>query len=576
MSLFDSASICITPNGVKEGKLYSIKPTDGSGDLSVTRATTATRVNSAGLVEVVPYNLFTYSQDFSNANWSKLNTTFSSDTLTASAGSATKLIFQNQITQGSQTVFFDVEYVSQQWIQIGVGTGASDIGYVNFNIQNKTIGTQGGGFVGSIVDYGTYVRIIVNINTTDKTSVFLCFVDSGTSSRADSTSSTGAIKLYKSQLVQGSSAKDYYPTTTRLNIPRLDYTNGSCPSILVEPQRTNLSTHSENMGDASWQKYRAIITDNVINSPSGILNADKFIATSTLGTHELVKVSTTSTATVYTRSVFVKVGEYNTFEMYEVNSAKGQFFNLLTQTISAPLTPGVSSATSSKIENFGNGWFKCSITYTSVGLVDVLVMGLYNGSLIFTGDNTSGLYVWGAQLEAGSYSTSLIPTQNSSVTRNSDQISKTGISSLIGQTEGTIFTEIKLQNVDSNSVYAVLSSGSFANSILIGKESGVTPNKLLLYINASGTNILNNTSISLTSDYIKCAIAYKSGNWAAYVNGNLIASGSSTFSFSSSLDRFGFANDGAVSVSIDKIEVKSATLWKERLTNEQLAQLTTI
>ena len=64
MSLFDSASLVVTPNGYKEDKLYSIKPTDGSGDLVVTRATTATRVNSDGLIEQVPYNLFTYSEDF--------------------------------------------------------------------------------------------------------------------------------------------------------------------------------------------------------------------------------------------------------------------------------------------------------------------------------------------------------------------------------------------------------------------------------------------------------------------------------------------------------------------------------
>ena len=71
MSLFDSASLVVTPNGIKEDKLYSIKPTDGSGDLVVTRATTATRVNSDGLIEVTPYNLFTYSEQFDNASWVK-------------------------------------------------------------------------------------------------------------------------------------------------------------------------------------------------------------------------------------------------------------------------------------------------------------------------------------------------------------------------------------------------------------------------------------------------------------------------------------------------------------------------
>jgi len=86
MSLFDSASLCITPNAYKEDKLYSIKPTDGSGDLVVTRATTATRVNSAGLIEQVPYNLFQYSQNLADASW---GTFAASGTITRTANYAT-------------------------------------------------------------------------------------------------------------------------------------------------------------------------------------------------------------------------------------------------------------------------------------------------------------------------------------------------------------------------------------------------------------------------------------------------------------------------------------------------------
>jgi len=71
MSLLDTASLIVTPNGYKEGKLYSVIPSDGSGDMSVTRATTATRVNSAGLVELMPYNLLSYSEQFDNAAWTK-------------------------------------------------------------------------------------------------------------------------------------------------------------------------------------------------------------------------------------------------------------------------------------------------------------------------------------------------------------------------------------------------------------------------------------------------------------------------------------------------------------------------
>ena len=86
MSLLSQASLCVTPNAYKEGKLYSVIPSDGSGDMSVTRATTATRVNSAGLVELVPYNLLNYSQSFDNAAWVKSNATISANTIASPSG----------------------------------------------------------------------------------------------------------------------------------------------------------------------------------------------------------------------------------------------------------------------------------------------------------------------------------------------------------------------------------------------------------------------------------------------------------------------------------------------------------
>ena len=73
MSLLNDASLILTPNAVKEGKLYSIIPSNGNGDMTVVRATTATRTNELGLIEPTPYNLVTYSENFSNIIWQKLN-----------------------------------------------------------------------------------------------------------------------------------------------------------------------------------------------------------------------------------------------------------------------------------------------------------------------------------------------------------------------------------------------------------------------------------------------------------------------------------------------------------------------
>ena len=89
MSLLEQASLIVTPNGFKESKLYSVIPSDGSGDMTVVRATTATRVNENGLIEVTPYNLFTYSEQFDNASWVKERITITTNATTAPNGTLT-------------------------------------------------------------------------------------------------------------------------------------------------------------------------------------------------------------------------------------------------------------------------------------------------------------------------------------------------------------------------------------------------------------------------------------------------------------------------------------------------------
>jgi hypothetical protein len=585
MSLFDSASLVVTPNGVKEGKLYSIKPTDGSGDLVVTRATTATRVNSAGLVELVPYNLFEYSEQFDNSFWTKNDCSVSANAIAAPNGTLTadKLVENssnsvhlintpnNSVPTGSNTLSVYAKADTRNWILLYLFDGVLGSLTAYFNVSNGTLGTIASGLTASIdsVGNGWYRCSITRTQANAGNGGYgLASADNVASYTGNGTS--GAY-FWGGQLVAGTSAKDYLKTETRLNIPRLDYTNGTCPSILVEPQRTNLSTYSEDLGNASWEKYRAIITDNVINSPSGILNADKFIATANNGTHEIVKVTVVGTSTVYTRSIFAKVGEYNTFEMYEINSAKGQIFNLATKTISAPQTAGISAATSAKIEDYGNGWLKCSMTYTSVGLADILVIGLYNGSLIFTGNGTSGLYLWGAQLEAGSYATSYIPTVASSVTRNADLISKTGISSLIGQTEGTIFVNFVKTHIQDESLLLMI----YDNSNVSGKRLQIVldSNHFLFYAQKDPSFALGTPNIPIANGNHKIAVSYGSNGYKVYLNGVSVYTNASAVVPETNSFNLGSFPVGVVPISDG---IKIAGLFKRQLTNSELETLTTI
>jgi hypothetical protein len=160
-----------------------------------------------------------------------------------------------------------------------------------------------------------------------------------------------------------------------------------------------------------------------------------------------------------------------------------------------------------------------------------------------------------------------------------DVCNKYSISSLIGQTEGTLFGQMAFPNLGSNggSSYIYFTDGSFTNSVVIGREPASPNSKFMFYINAGGTNILNNQANNLQSGFVKMAIAYKSGNWAAYLNGTLVASGTSTFTFNATMSRFGIgANDGAITITGDSMIASQAVLFPTRLTNAELASLTTI
>jgi hypothetical protein len=594
MSLLDTASLIVTPNAYKEDKLYSVVPSDGSGDMSVVRATTATRVNSAGLVELVPYNLVQYSEQFNNAAWTKTDTTVTANATTApdgtltadrlieSATTNTHRILQSISTSGTNTYSIYVKYNGRRYFGIRFFADASNYSAQLFDVQNGVIGNKLESGITSTatmtsVGNGWYrCSIVANVSSIN----FLTFLS--TTNVVDNAvgnvytgDGTSGVFLWGAQAELGL-ITTYQRTETRLNIPRLDYSNGSCPSLLVEPQRTNLLQRSEDFSNAYWFKNALTITTNTVTAPNGTLTADSIVE-NTANTDHYVSTagSLTLTAAPYTFSIYCKKAtrDWININLYNGTDVKAAWFNLNTGTIGT-----VQSGLTASITDVGNGWYRCSITRTmstGINYCGISPQITDNGGT-YLGNGLTAAYIWGAQLELGSYATSYIATTSASVTRNADVIFKTGISSLIGQTEGTLFCEIKLQNVNSASTYVGMTSGTFANGILIGKEAGVTPNKLVFYIFANGSAILNNTSIALSSSFVKCAIAYKSGNWAAYANGSLVASGTSTFTFSASVNRFGFGSNAAFAALDDEIEVKQTAIWKTRLTNAELAQLTTI
>jgi hypothetical protein len=581
MSLFDDASVVITPSGYKEGKLYSIKPTDGSGDLSVTRATTATRVNSAGLVEVVPYNILTYSNTFTNTNWIKNACTITANSIISPDGTqnASKLvestandshhIYQNAVASGLNTFSFYAKAGERNFVYAyadSVGQGKC------FDLQNGTIGANiiaapTNATITSVGNGWYRCTITLNIASSSALRIGACSANGTFSYLGNGTS---GIYIYGAQLVSGTSAKDYLRTETRLNIPRLDYTNGSCPSILVEPQRTNLLTYSEQFNDASWIKT-ATITANTTIAPDGNLSADTF-TDSTNAFLDVRKVITITANSTNTASFFVKkttgaLTNYAGVAILLTGVSTRVDYGIINTTTGAVIRDSSSNINSIiySTQSYGDYW-RVITTFTDNQSNLVCTFILYpaistNGTSINSNAQGSNVF-WGAQLEAGSYATSYIPTVAASVTRNADVISKTGISSLIGQTEGTMFFDLVFPQRSIGS-YIGISNGTTANRIILGCES----NTFFTFGYSSGTVL----SLNVNTRY-KIAMAYNSTNMKIYANGNLLTT--VTGSVPSGLSRFAFDSGGGSQNLI--ASVNTCALFKTKLSDSELAQLTTI
>jgi hypothetical protein len=569
-NLLSQASLVMIPSGYKEDVVYSQIPTNGNGDLSFTRASNGTRVNSAGLVEVVAWNLAQQSETFDNASWTKVNTTITANNTTAPNGTTTADKFapngtltasyfsiSQAITSGATSqshtaiVYVKAGGLGQMLFYLGsqIGiyfnlTNGQFISYYNGvqTITNYSSEAVGDGWYKYTISISGSSGIIYHEVYGAKSGAFI-----GNYTTADDCFVWGA------QLNIGSTAKPYFPTTDRLNVPRLTYQNGGggCPSLLLEKQSTNIAIYSEQFNDASWGKSNITVTANDAISPDGTQNADKITSTNASNTIQLAVSS--SSGVDYTISVFAKNIDAGNVRLDMSNVAFGPVFTFATKTFTT-----VSGWTTS-YQEFSNGWFRLIATRQS---------NTTSASPQFGLDSVVGsVYFWGAQFEQSSYPTSYIPTTSASATRVADACFKTGISSLIGQTEGTMFADFVFTN--NNTVQVIMCLHDNADN----KRVEIWANASSLYGFVGGSSNFNIASITATSGTrYKVAVAYKSGDSAYYVNGTQIGANSTTFTISLTSLIF---NYWASSYPPDT-KINEAIIFPTRLTNAELASLTTI
>jgi hypothetical protein len=577
MSFYSDASLVLIPSGYKDQKVYSAVPTDGSGDLSFSRASSATRVASNGLIEKVRTNLLTYSNTFSNVVWDKSNLTATggqddpnggtSAFLLTSTATAGVYIGQAKVGLGCLSIYAKAGTRSTfSLIPTGYNNGAF------FDLSSVTATASGIGSLAKIESVGGgWFRCSVAVSSSTDFIVSLSAIN-GTGSVIGDT-----MTFAFAQGETGDIATDYIATTTAAvsvgpvsGLPRLDYLNSTCPRLLLEPQRSNLTQYSEQIDNAYWNKSGGTITANATASPDGYTNADLFTESATTGDHALFDVvNYFVSGTTYTASFFVKANGRTKVTLASANSdtcPRGQF-DLVAQTATA-----VGSSFNAKIENYGNGWFRCSVSRVAPNSGLDLPYYAMNTSFVtnsYAGNGTSGMYFWGMQMEAAAYATSYIPTLGTSVTRVADNATKGSISSLIGQTEGTIFLDFVWGGVPPIVVDNALMSLGYqeygTSHIAISNYSGALYGRVTVGI-ASETIAFGAMTIG---QRYKAALAYANNDVIFYVNG--LSYGTLTSVSIPATSALYFTNDYPNNKGINQ-----ALLFQTRLSNSDLASLTSL
>jgi hypothetical protein len=335
------------------------------------------------------------------------------------------------------------------------------------------------------------------------------------------------------------------------NVPRLHYpVGGGCPSVLVEPQRTNLLLRSQEFDDAYWAKINSSVTPNSITSPDGTVNADKLIDTTNTSVHQIDTTITLSTGN-YSVSVYAKKSE---LEQFSFTTTGG---GMSTQVTLFDVNLGTKLSGNGTILNEGNGWYRCTQNFNvlTAGSVVVSIRLYKSGGATFTGTGTDGVFIWQAQLEQATEASSIIPTTSAAVTRNTDLIRKTSITTFLNGLEGTFAVNIKAFSNSGTNRFISISDGTANNRIVIRHS---TSNKIEFQVRIGGIFIITLTdAVTNILESNEVVIKYKSGNSALKVNG--VEKATSTASFSTTpttFDTIGF-DDGTSGGNFFQGELKS-------------------
>jgi hypothetical protein len=418
------------------------------------------------LIVVQPFkNILTYPEDFRDTAtagetrpWVYANITITANNTTSPDGTinADKMIetvataghyidqLSLPIAAGSTIVFstYIKNASGSRWMLLWIG--ASYSAYAHFNPITGAVGTTGASGYTLNSTSSTYIgngwyRVSMIVKTITETSI-RCRIQlkaSNGGSTSYAGDGTSGIYIWGAK-IESSSVLLPYGTVNSLTI--------SQKYLLLEPQRTNIITYSEDFRTpaqagytTSWYNYLgASVTNNAGTAPDGTNTANRITEnTATDQRRFRTYYFTVGGNTIYTVSMYVKPDANRkgiSFYLFSTTpSSQGYIvdFNLDTLNMVGSISGGGTPTGISNIKILPDGWYRLEMTITFPVIVTNLRLYAYfssvstDGNAIYIGDGVSGLYVWGAQLEAGSNASSYIPTTVAAATRAADSLSLT-------------------------------------------------------------------------------------------------------------------------------------------------------
>lgn len=530
--------------------------------ITFTRASTATFYGTQ--TAKAEENLLLQSQTLNSASWSTTNSTVTGNTTTAPDGTTTAetvtddtaaqahvcaqvvtttagLVHTLSFFLKASTNNFAVVTLSSTTTQnyisavVNLSTGA---------ITETSTGTSATFTSSSITSVGSgWYRVVITGSCTagfTRAEMGLAPAATGnsfaTNGRVTYTGTGTAVFVWGAQLEQRSAATAYTATTTASitnyipqlltaasGVARFDHNPTTFESLglLIEESRTNLLTYSEQFDNAAWTKGLSSVTANTVVAPDGTLTGDKLVEDTSNGSH-LIRQSVTglSSGSTLTLSIYLKAAERTTAQIYFNDNASTANrvqadFNLSAGTTSSATNFGTFTGATSSITSVGNGWYRCTLSGVATG-VTAVGNRLIIGTTTYTGDGYSGLYIWGAQLEAGAFATSYIQTVASQVTRAADAASMTGtnFSSWYNQAEGTMYADVTYGNLTA--LKQIFQLGAGTSGALTTRFSSDGSNANFQVVN---TTLEVNLNLGTVSTNAKMSGAYKFNDFAGSLNG---------------------------------------------------------